>query len=261
MKQYNALANVYDRFQGNINFSSWAKFLQDIYEKYAGEACLENPGMGARSLAVDLGCGSGKLAIQLADMGWHVVAVDAADEMLEVAAYHAQEHFGEKEMPIYFFQEDITDLDLPMTVNLAYTSLDTINHIEASALEGMFKQLKKTMKPGAVLCFDLLQWSYMEKAFHEEVYYDVTDEYAVLWQNNLSMEKQENLASISVFVLQDNGFYTREDIEIVEYYHNPAAIMSILEDIGFRVEEIQLAEEYYTDLQGQNRHFIVAVKD
>ena len=117
------------------------------------------------------------------------------------------------------------------------------------------------MKPGAVLCFDLLQWSYMEKAFHEEVYYDVTDEYAVLWQNNLSMEKQENLASISVFVLQDNGFYTREDIEIVEYYHNPAAIMSILEDIGFRVEEIQLAEEYYTDLQGQNRHFIVAVKD
>lgn len=51
---------------------------------------------------VDLGCGAGRNAVPLAEMGWHVVATDLSWPMLRGAAEHRPREVRGDDMPAHF---------------------------------------------------------------------------------------------------------------------------------------------------------------
>ena len=79
---YDLLAPFYDKVNGSIDYSAWADFIEKIVEKeYRGEP----------ELWLDLGCGTGRMTLELAKRGRDMTGVDSSPEMLDVARTLAEE--------------------------------------------------------------------------------------------------------------------------------------------------------------------------
>ena len=81
MTAYQRLAQCYDRLTNDVDYDATVAFYWEI---------LKREGLSPRT-AVDLACGTGSVAIRLAQMGLDVVAVDMSEDMLCQASQKAQE--------------------------------------------------------------------------------------------------------------------------------------------------------------------------
>ena len=81
MDAYHALAVSYDRLTNDVDYKATVDFYMQL---------LQREGLKPKT-AVDLACGTGSVAIILADMGMQVTGVDMSEEMLTVAVQKAQE--------------------------------------------------------------------------------------------------------------------------------------------------------------------------
>ena len=73
----NMLAPFYDAFNGDIDYSSWADFIEEIIGREYK--------IGKPELVLDLGCGTGSMTLELASRGYDMTGVDYSVEMLDVA--------------------------------------------------------------------------------------------------------------------------------------------------------------------------------
>ena len=80
MDAYHALAASYDRLTNDVDYKAVVDFYRQI---------LNREGLHPRT-AVDLACGTGSVALLLAESGLQVTAVDMSEEMLTVAMERAQ---------------------------------------------------------------------------------------------------------------------------------------------------------------------------
>ena len=65
---YGLLAPFYDEFNKDIDYSSWADFIEKIFEKHSK---IGNP-----DLVLDLGCGTGSMTLELARRGYDMTGID-----------------------------------------------------------------------------------------------------------------------------------------------------------------------------------------
>lgn len=76
MRAYNKIAEVYDRLiYEDIDYVAWSKFILDKYGDINSE----------KDDYLDLGCGTGNLAINIAPFFHNTWCVDLSDEMLILA--------------------------------------------------------------------------------------------------------------------------------------------------------------------------------
>ena len=95
---YDILAPVYDYFNGDVDYVSWADFIQRVIER-------DMAGTNA-DLVLDLGCGTGSMTLELARRGYDMTGVDYSAEMLDRARERAADagldpstiNIGEKEL-------------------------------------------------------------------------------------------------------------------------------------------------------------------
>ena len=73
MRAYRQFASVYDRLMEDMPYSDWLRFARESWERY-----------GIPKTVVDLGCGTGSLAIPLARSGFEVFAIDLSADMLTI---------------------------------------------------------------------------------------------------------------------------------------------------------------------------------
>ena len=100
-KSYRDAAEYYDLFIANDDIP----FYLSMAEKY-GSPILE------------LACGTGRVALKLAEAGYEVVGVDATRQMLKVARAKANNLPGNVRSPVSFLRGDVTDLDLQQSFPL-----------------------------------------------------------------------------------------------------------------------------------------------
>lgn len=105
-----------------------------------------------RELALDLCCGTGTLATELARRGFEVIGVDASPEMLMQAA----EKNMALERPVLYLCQPLERLDLYGTVDLAVCTLDSLNHLPGKkALQKALHRLQFFVEPGGLFLFDV----------------------------------------------------------------------------------------------------------
>lgn len=105
-----------------------------------------------RELALDLCCGTGTLATELARRGFEVIGVDASPEMLMQAA----EKNMALEQPVLYLCQPLERLDLYGTVDLAVCTLDSLNHLPGKkALQKALHRLQFFVEPGGLFLFDV----------------------------------------------------------------------------------------------------------
>jgi len=140
---YDKLAMYYDQF---VDHDLYNKYLELITEHFVEGSVL------------DLGCGTGPLAIKLAKEGFIVNASDISKSMLE-RAYNNSVH---ENVSINFFIHDILN-PINIDSDIITMSSDVINYFEdAQKVIKVFKHISEIMKNSSIFIFDFLKEEYLQ---------------------------------------------------------------------------------------------------
>src|SRR5690606_27475529 len=96
---YEKFAMLYDALMADAPYDRWVEFVLNARK-------LWNP--SAKSV-LDLACGTGEIGVRLAKLGFNVTGVDLSADMLTIA----QQKASETGVDIPFFQQDMSELELP----------------------------------------------------------------------------------------------------------------------------------------------------
>jgi len=119
--------------------------MYDIYHRYLLDPYLDYVARNATSsAAIDLGCGTGVIALRLAERGFHVLGVDHSAEMLEIARCKLAGRTVRGECT--FERGDVRHLNVPDgSVDIA-TCQGVLHHL--SEIEPCLREIKRVLRPG-----------------------------------------------------------------------------------------------------------------
>jgi len=207
MNAYQNLADFYDRLTLDIDYKGIAEFTLKACETYRG---------GKPGILLDLACGTGSLAIELAKAGTDVIGIDISPQMLS-RAYSKSRDAG---LDILFIEQDMCDFELYGTVDVITCYLDSINHIiDRSGLYSLFRLAANYLNPGGLFIFDFNTKYCFEKIYSDNVFYESFDDLTCIWQNRYDSKLEIADFDMTFFIRMDNGMYTRiEDRNRERYY-------------------------------------------
>ena len=171
---YDLLAKFYDKVNGHIDYSVWADFI----EKVAKENMAERP-----ELVLDLGCGTGRMTIELAKRGYDMIGVDSSAEMLDVARDAAESaSLSDK---VLLLLQDMCDFELYGTVELCVSTLDCINHLtDNKSLDKCLSLVHNYLSPDGLFVFDINGKYKFENIYSDRSYVSEEEGHVCIWQND-----------------------------------------------------------------------------
>ena len=199
---YDLLAPMYDSINGEISYSEWA----DFYEKIIARDYRP----GKPELILDLGCGTGKMTIELARRGYDMTGVDFSTEMLDIARGEA-ERAGLADRMLWLCQ-DMTEFELYGTVDVTVSCLDCINHLTTQkSLESCFALVHNYLIPDGLFIFDINGKAKFENVYADRSYVFEDDGAMCVWQNYYNRKSSTCDFYITMFSEDEDGRYKRED--------------------------------------------------
>lgn len=224
---YDAIAEVYDGLNREIDYETWADFFETCFAKYL----KEKP-----EILLDLACGTGRMTRVMAKRGYDMIGVDGSEEMLS----RAYEEKTEDDRILYLLQ-DMRSFELYGTVGAVLCCLDSVNYLlTEDDLKKAFATVHNYLDPDGLFLFDVNTPYKFEHIYGNEAYVlENEDEegYAVFcgWQNDYHRESGICDFYLSVFREDEDGRYVRADEHQRERSYDRATLTSLLETSGFEV--------------------------
>ena len=190
MDAYTSFARVYDTFMDNVPYHDWANYLQDLLREYDIWD----------GLILDLGCGTGSMAEELAKRGYDMIGVDNADEMLEIA----MEKRMESGYDILYLLQDMREFELYGTVRGIVSVCDSVNYItEEDDLLEVFRLVNNYLDPMGVFIFDFnTEYKYRE-ILGERTIAEEREECSFIWENYYDEEDKINEYVLTLFLQEE----------------------------------------------------------
>ena len=120
-------------------FRALAASGKDVHGEAAYVAALVTPG----SRVLDAGCGTGRVAVELARRGYDVVGVDNDDSMLSVARETAPE--------LRWVDADLATLELGERFDLVVAAGNVVVFLEPGTGPAVVARLARALRPGGLL--------------------------------------------------------------------------------------------------------------
>lgn len=118
----------------------------------SARARILNPLLANVTSACDLCCGTGTFALQLAQDGIEVYAVDLSAEMCRLTKGKVRR----TGLPVTVIQSDMRDFRLPEQVDLVTCEFDALNHVpQKRDLGRVLRSVARALKPGGHFIFDV----------------------------------------------------------------------------------------------------------
>ena len=245
MDAYHALAASYDRLTNDVEYSKVVDFYFQI---------LENEGLTPRT-AADLACGTGSVALLLAQKGLQVTAVDMSEEMLCEAMQKAQT----ADVFPQFVCQRLEDLYLPRGVDLAVSALDSIDYITDPELcRRAMKRIYKVLNPGGCFIFDVNTPEKL-RAMDGQVFLDEDDDVYCVWRG--AFDEETNICSYGMDLFQRQGsVWHRSFEEHCEYAYSAKQLVGYLKEAGFTHIRVFGDRTMDKPVTGEQRIYIKARK-
>lgn len=228
MKPYEALAAVYDRLNGDVDYEALADFAAATFARYGVSP----------ELVLDLGCGTGGLTFPLARRGYDMIGVDGSADMLSKAY---ERRVAENAPGVLFLCQDMRAFELYGTVGAVVSSLDCMNYLTGKGdLKKCFSLVHNYLDPGGVFLFDVNTPYKFRHIYGNEAYVLESEEGGRSaycgWQNEYEEESRLCRFYLSVFTEEEDGRYSRTDEEQLERCYTKEELTAALTRAGF--EEI-----------------------
>lgn len=218
MDAYHALAVSYDRLTNDVDYGKTVAFYRQIMEKEQ---------VSPRT-AVDLACGTGSVAMIMAQQGLRVTAVDLSEEMLSVA----QQKATMLENPPMFICQPLQELYLPKAVDLAVCALDSLDYItDPEDCQKAIRRVYKALNPGGIFIFDVNTPEKL-RAMDGQVFIDEDDDVFCVWRGEF--DEESNICSYGIDLFQRQGnLWQRSFEEHREYAYSQEQLTGYLKAAGF----------------------------
>lgn len=232
---YTYFAKLYD-WHGSLEFAQRSFLaLQRIFQQLEVKP--------ARLLEV--GCGTGTLAINLIKAGWSVYGFDLSQQMLnELSAKMDSEK-------IYFpvWCQDMRRFYLDAQFDVVTSFYDVLNHVESEdELHQTLACITEALKPGGYFIFDVNTFE-----AYRQLWNDVTDfldleRGAVVIQCHFNEETCSGGALVTTF-LKKGTLYEKHFEEVSQRYFSDEVIMTQLQKTGFEVLWIEPFTPFETNIE------------
>ncbi len=218
MDAYHALAASYDRLTNDVDYHAIVAFYRQV---------LQKEGLQPRT-AADLACGTGSVALLLAEMGLRVTGVDMSEEMLTVAQQRACQ---QDNMPLFVCQK-LQQLQLPRGVDMAVCALDGLDYIlDPSDCKEAIRRVYKALNPGGIFIFDVNTPEKL-RAMDGQVFLDEDDDVYCVWRGEF--DEDTNICSYGMDLFQRQGaVWCRSFEEHREYAYTIEQLTDYLKTAGF----------------------------
>lgn len=249
---YGAYAPFYDG-SGQLRFALLVgQYLSELLERHPV----------AERRALDLACGTGTLALMLADDGWDVVGLDRSPAMLEQARAKAAnlDTSGSVEFVLGDMRDFATSDQRPATgdqqsmtalkrassergehrssFDLVTCFYDSLNYLLSEAeLAACFRSAVRALAPGGLFVADMNTRHFLE---HDWGDCEVVEQigFVQVSQSHFDPDTACSTMVLTGFVGDDERGYERFDETHVERAYPPEVVARLIEAAGLRIEGV-----------------------
>ncbi|MEN6571365.1 MAG: class I SAM-dependent methyltransferase [Anaerolineaceae bacterium] len=208
MTLYNHFAQVYARGYYPEFSQALANLMPGIFSQF------EIPSSGK---LVDLACGEGSFALEMARKGWDVTGIDQSEEMLRLARNRA----ATLDAMIEFSQQDMREFSVPVPADLVTCWFDSLNYLlRIEDVQSAFGRVYQALKPGGWFIFDMntiyglaVEWQKQKCYVQQE-----TEDLLELHQTNYDYDKRMATMRITWFIRNENNWQKYEEIHFERAY-------------------------------------------
>lgn len=209
---YDAIARDYDRFNSGFDYG-------DYLDRILSRLSLpENP------LALDCGCGTGALMLELSRRGFDCSGVDASEEMLDTAF----EKLSDAGYSPHLMCQSLPEIDLYGAYHAVFSSMDTVNHLlDKREVKRFFRRLYNFTEPGGYFIFDL-----KEKELFADTVPQIEEADGSVLILQRSFDGVYACQKLTLFRREGDSFL-RADEEIWERWYDAKELREYLKTVGF----------------------------
>jgi len=225
----NLFAKYYDYLVG-ADYTQIINFLDSSIKQYKPDS----------ELICDLGCGTCNVSVKLSDIGYDMIAIDSSDDMLSIAKKKVE---NTKSNSILLLCQDICNFELYGTVDVIYSTLDTLNYILFKRdLKRIFALVRNYLNYNGLFIFDInSHYKFTEILGNSTYIYDENDEFCV-WESFFDRKTSYCSHSLTFFEKNNNGFYRRFNDYQEQRYYSQEYIEQLANKYGFDI--IKVCDNY-----------------
>lgn len=245
MEAYGEFARVYDIFQDNVDYDSWAGYLKDTLREYGI----------SDGLILELGCGTGTMTELLAASGYDMIGVDNSEEML-AEAMQKRETSGHD---ILYLLQDMQEFELYGTVRAVISVCDSLNYLtEEQDLEHVFELVNNYLDPEGIFLFDMNTVHKYRDLLGDTTIAENRDEGSFIWDNSYDEEEGLNYYELAVFLPREDGLYEKSEEVHCQKAYPQEEIETLIKEAGMELLAVYDAYTLNPATEDSERLFFVA---
>jgi SAM-dependent methyltransferase len=224
-------------------------FLTPQATQAEAEFVADAMGLTPGAQVLDVGCGYGRHAMELAARGFHVVGLDLSTALLLRGGEEAQR----RGLQINFVRGDMRELDFDAQFDGAYCLFSTFGYFDDETNKRTVANVARALKPGGRVMLEILNRDYVIADLPTRVWWE-GDGCVVLEEVELNYFSSR--IQVNRSVVFDDGRQLEQEISIRAYsLHEVGKLMHAA---GFRVLEVSGGYQTRGRFFGnQSRHIIV----
>ena len=224
-------------------------FLTPQATQSEAEFVIEAMNLAPGAQVLDVGCGYGRHAMELAARGFHVVGLDLSTPLL----VRGGEEAHRRGLTINFVRGDMRELDFENQFDAAYSLFSTFGYFDDEANKKTLQNIARALKPNGKLLIEILNRDYVIADLPTRVWWE-GDGCVVLEEVELNYFSSR--IQVNRSVVFDDGRQLEQEISVRAYsLHEVGKLMHAA---GFRVLEVsggyQMRGRFFGN---QSRHIIV----
>jgi SAM-dependent methyltransferase len=224
-------------------------FLTPQATQAEAEFVIEAMSLSPGAQVLDVGCGYGRHAMELAARGFHVVGLDLSTPLL----VRGGEEAHRRGLTINFVRGDMRELDFEAQFDGAYCLFSTFGYFDDETNKKTAANIARALKPGGKILIEILNRDYVISDLPTRVWWE-GDGCVVLEEVELNYFSSR--IQVNRSVVFDDGRQLEQEISVRAYsLHEVGKLMHAA---GFRVLEVSGAYQTRGRFFGnQSRHIIV----
>lgn len=241
--EYTVLPMFYDALNSDVDYNEYVNYI-------SRNAPIE----GAHLL--DLGCGTGDIAVLLSKKGANVTALDISPEMLALASHKASNAHAR----VFYTCQDMTSFSTGMAYDTVVSTFDSLNYITTKrGLISAFSAVACELKEGGLFLFDMNSEYKFKNVYSDNSYVLESDGIFCAWENLYDEKKKVCDFFINIFA-EENGVYKRYYEEQRERMFTLSEIRDCLKKAGLTF--VDASSDFYKAPIEDNteRYYIIARK-
>lgn len=257
MVAYRKFAYVYDELMEDMPYPDWIAFAEHAWSQ-----------LGTPRTVVDLGCGTGSIAIPLAVAGYQVTGLDLSEDMLAVARQKLERSSQGvrlfREGSLRFTRQDMTSWALSEPVDSVLSFCDCLNYLlEEEDVVNTFRATYEGLKPGGTFIFDVHHPDTLRRYEEEQPFIWDEPSSAYIWTCERDDERNEIEHHLTIFAREEEqgpGLYRRFEETHIQRAYDPEWIREKLLQSGFQHVSSHGDFAWGLSIEDAARMFFVAVK-